>query len=95
LPIDSQRAQAGFTNFFLTEQAEGMIDASLNLQAGDILTWENYPLWNNEKKDRRWFLFLGFQSLDAIVYQVTTTTQYAHYESVERRKVNNFFKVTV
>jgi hypothetical protein len=63
------------------------------LQAGDIFTWENYPVYINEKKDRRWFLFLGYQSLDAVVYQVTTTTQYTHYEGTGNRKGNNFFKI--
>jgi hypothetical protein len=70
-----------------------VIDGSFNLQAGDIFTWENYPLWNSEKKDRRWFLFLGYQSLDAIVYQITTTTQYAHYDGTGDRKGNNHFKI--
>jgi hypothetical protein len=70
-----------------------MIDASINLQAGDIFTWENYPLYVHEKKDRRWLLFLGYRALEAVVYQVTTTTQYAHYESGGNRTENNFFKI--
>ena len=70
-----------------------MINNCHDLKAGDIFTWENYPFYNNEKKDRRWFLFLGHRALEAIVYQVTTTTQYNHYQSNGNRAKNNFFKI--
>jgi hypothetical protein len=63
------------------------------LQAGDIFTWKNYPLYMDEFKSQRWLLYLGNQSLEAIVYQVSTTTQYRHYEAGGNRLNNNFFKI--
>ena len=69
-----------------------MIEAGL--KAGDVFTWQNYPLFMNEFKSQRWLLYLGNQSLEAIVYQITTTTQYHHYEADGNRLKNNFFKIT-
>jgi hypothetical protein len=63
------------------------------LQAGDIFTWKNYPLHMNEFKSRRWLLYLGNQPIEAIVYQISTTTQYHHYEPGGDRLNNNFFKI--
>lgn len=68
-----------------------MINSCSDLKAGDIFTWENYPLFDYEQRDRRWFLFLGFRALEAIVYQVTTTTKHEHYQGDGNRKGNNFF----
>jgi hypothetical protein len=68
-----------------------MIEAAL--QAGDIFTWKNYPLYMDEFKSQRWLLYLGNQSLEAIVYQISTTTQYHHYETGGNRINNNFFKI--
>jgi hypothetical protein len=63
------------------------------LKAGDIFTWQNYPLYMHEFKSQRWLLYLGNQSLEAIIYQITTTTQYYHYEAGGDRLHNNFFKI--
>jgi hypothetical protein len=68
-----------------------MIDAAL--QAGDIFIWKNYPLFMHEFKSQRWLLYLGHQSLDAMVYQITTTTQFRHYEPGGNRLHHNFFKI--
>jgi hypothetical protein len=65
-----------------------VINGCDDLQAGDIFTWENYPLFVNEQKARRWFLFLGHRFLESIVYQVTTTTQFDHYKENGNR-INN------
>jgi hypothetical protein len=70
-----------------------VINSCQDLKAGDIFTWENYPLFVTEQKKRRWFLFLGVRALEAIVYQVTTTTQYEHYKGNGSRVNNNFFKI--
>ena len=43
----------------------------VNLKAGDVFTWQNYPLYMDEFKSQRWLLYLGNQSLEAIVYQIT------------------------
>jgi hypothetical protein len=63
------------------------------LQAGDIFIWKNYPLYMDEFKSRRWLLYLGNQALEAMVYQITTTTQFHHYESGGNRLSHNFFKI--
>jgi hypothetical protein len=63
------------------------------LQAGDIFTWKDYPLYMNEFKSQRWLLYLGNQSLEAIVYQITTTTQFYHYEIGGNRLHHNFFMI--
>jgi hypothetical protein len=63
------------------------------LKAGDIFTWQNYPLYMDEFKSRRWLLYLGNQSLEAVVYQITATTQFHHYETGGDRLQNNFFKI--
>ena len=60
-----------------------MIKNCQDLKAGDIFTWENYPVYFDKQKERRWFLFLGYRAIEAIVYQVTTTTQYEHYPICE------------
>lgn len=70
-----------------------MINSIQDLKAGDIFTWDNYPLFNIVHKKRRWFLFLGHRKLEAIAYQVTTTTQYEHYQEGGKRFNNNFFKI--
>ena len=70
-----------------------MINSCQDLQAGDIFTWENYPLFYDKQKDRRWFIFLGHRKLEAIFYQITTTTQYNHYQGSGSRIKNNFFKI--
>jgi hypothetical protein len=54
-----------------------MIEAGL--KAGDIFTWQNYPYFFKEFKPQRWLLYLGNNSIEAIVYQISTTTQYQHY----------------
>jgi hypothetical protein len=68
-----------------------MIEAGL--KAGDIFTWQNYPLYFDEFKTRRWLLYLGNNTIEAIVYQITTTTQYHHYTEGGNRTKNNFFKI--
>ena len=70
-----------------------MINGCSDLKTGDIFTWDNYPLFDVKQKERRWFLFLGYRALEAIVYQVTTTTQYDHYQANGSRTKNNFFKI--
>ena len=70
-----------------------MISSCHDLRAGDIFSWDNYPLFNTVLKDRRWFLFLGHRKLEAIIYQITTTTQFGHYQSNGSRIKNNFFKI--
>jgi len=64
-----------------------------DLKAGDIFTWENYPIYFDKQRERRWFLFLGYRAIEAIVYQVTTTTQYEHYQGNGKRIMHNFFKI--
>ena len=63
------------------------------LKAGDIFTWENYPLYTDELKDRRWLLYLGNRSIEAVVYEITTTTQYHYYEAGGSRIGNNYFRL--
>ena len=67
-----------------------MIETSL--KAGDIFTWENYPLSMNELKSR-WFLYLGNRAMDAVVYQITTTTQFQHYVEGGNRAGHNHFRI--
>ena len=62
------------------------------LKAGDVFTWENYPL-SMDKLKSRWFLYLGNQPINAVVYQITTTTQCQHYAAGGRRAKNNFFTI--
>jgi hypothetical protein len=69
------------------------MDSSLQLKAGDVFIWTNYPIYLHTFKPRRWLLFLGYHSLEAVVYQVTTTTQYQHYESGGHRAGANFFEI--
>jgi hypothetical protein len=59
----------------------------VDLKAGDIFTWQNYPLSMDKSKERRWFLYLGNNSIEAIIYQVTTTTQYQYYTNDGVRKI--------
>jgi hypothetical protein len=65
----------------------------VELKAGDIFTWQNYPLFFNEFKSRRWLLYLGNNGVEAIVYQITTTTQYHHYTEGGNRVKNNYFRI--
>ena len=64
------------------------------LKAGDIFTWENYPLSMDVLKSR-WFLYLGNRAMDAVVYQITTTTQLQHYAEGGNRAKHNHFKIPV
>jgi len=66
---------------------------NVNLKAGDIFTWKNYPYFFNEFKPQRWLLYLGNNSIQAIIYHITTTTQYQHYNQDGNRKNNNFFEI--
>jgi len=68
-----------------------MID--IDLKAGDIFTWQNYPYFFKEFKSQRWLLYLGNNAIEAIVYQISTTTQYQHYTQDGNRKNNNFFEL--
>jgi len=68
-----------------------MIEAEL--KAGDVFTWQNYPYFFKEFKPQRWLLYLGNNSIEAIIYQITTTTQYQHYTQDGNRKNNNFFEI--
>jgi hypothetical protein len=68
-----------------------MIDAGL--KAGDIFTWQNYPLFMDEFKSQRWLLYLGNNTIQAIVYQITTTTQFQHYAEGGDRTRHNYFKI--
>ena len=70
-----------------------MIKSCQDLKAGDIFTWENYPIYFDNQKERRWFLFLGYRAIEAIVYQVTTTTQYEYYKENGKRVKHNFFLI--
>jgi len=65
----------------------------VDLKAGDIFTWQNYPLYMDEFKSQRWLLYLGNNTVDAIVYQISTTTQYQHYTDGGSRVKNNYFKI--
>jgi hypothetical protein len=65
----------------------------LGLKTGDIFKWDKYPLYVNELKDR-WLLYLGNQSIEAMVYQITTTTKYEHYEDRGDRTKNNYFRIS-
>jgi hypothetical protein len=66
-----------------------MIEAGL--KAGDIFTWENYPLFVDEFKSRRWLLYLGNNNIQAIVYEISATTQIHHYKDGGKRLKHNFF----
>jgi len=68
-----------------------MID--VELKAGDIFTWKNYPYYTDKFKPQRWLLYLGNNSIEAVFYQITTTTQYQHYTQDGYRKSNNFFEL--
>ena len=65
----------------------------VGLKAGDVFTWQNYPLFIDEEKPQRWLLYLGHNSIQAIVYEITTTTQFRHYADGGSRVKNNFFKI--
>jgi hypothetical protein len=65
----------------------------IGLKAGDIFTWKNYPYFIKEFKPQRWLLFLGNNTIEAIVYQISTTTQYQHYNQDGDRKNNNYFEL--
>ena len=65
----------------------------VELKAGDIFTWQNYPLFMDEFKSQRWLLYLGHNSIQALVYQISTTTQYQHYISGGGRTGHNYFKM--
>jgi len=65
----------------------------VELKAGDVFTWKNYPYFFMEFKPQRWLLYLGNNSIEAIIYQITTTTQYQHYSQEGNRKNNNFFEI--
>jgi len=68
-----------------------MIEAEL--KAGDIFTWQNYPLFMDKQKSQRWLLYLGNNTIQAIVYQISTTTQYQHYTEGGNRTKHNFFSI--
>jgi len=68
-----------------------MID--VELKAGDIFTWKNYPYYFKEFKPQRWLLYLGNNTIEAIIYQITTTTQYQYYEQDGNRIKNNYFEI--
>ena len=68
-----------------------MID--VDLKAGDIFIWQNYPYFFKETKSQRWILYLGNNTIEAIVYHISTTTQYQHYAQDGDRKNNNFFEL--
>jgi hypothetical protein len=68
-----------------------MIEAEL--KAGDIFTWQNYPLYEDEFKSQRWLLYLGNNTVDALVYQISTTTQYQYYAEGGIRAKNNYFRI--
>jgi hypothetical protein len=70
-----------------------VINQSLELKAGDIFTWENYPLAMVEQKDRRWFIYLGNPFIEAVVYEITTTTEKQYYQEGGKRHHNNFFTI--
>ncbi|MCL2374841.1 MAG: hypothetical protein FWC65_06330 [Treponema sp.] len=65
----------------------------IGLKAGDIFTWGNYPLYENEPKSRRWLLYLGSNSVQAFAYLITTTTQHQYYAEGGSRAKNNHFKI--
>jgi hypothetical protein len=65
----------------------------LELKAGDIFTWDNYPFFEHEEKIKRWFLFLGYQSIEAMVFQITATTKLHYYNQGNKRANHNFFKL--
>jgi len=65
----------------------------VDLKAGDIFTWENYPLFMDKSKPRRWLLYLGNNTIQAIVYEISTTTKYQHYNQDGSRKNNNYFEL--
>lgn len=68
-----------------------MLDSKLALNAGKIFIWNNYPFFECEEKDRRWFLFLGNCIITDFIFQVTTTTQTDYYIKGGRRALNNHF----
>lgn len=62
------------------------------LKAGDVFTWENYPLAENIKS-KRWFVFLGYNRLNAVYYEVTATTQLHYYAANGSRIHNSYFRI--
>jgi hypothetical protein len=67
----------------------------VDLKAGDIFTWQNYPLYTDELKSQRWLLYLGNNTIQAMVYQITTTTQLQHYTEGGNRTKHNYFIIPV
>jgi len=65
----------------------------VDLKAGDIFTWQNYPFFFKVSKPRRWLLYLGNDTIQAFVYQISTTTQYQYYDQGGSRKNNNYFEL--
>lgn len=70
-----------------------MLDSSILLIAGIIFIWNNYPFYDFEDKDRRWFIFLGSCSIEELIFQVTTTTKKEYYCPGGKRQNNNFFEL--
>jgi hypothetical protein len=64
-----------------------------DLKAGDVFVWKNYPLADHKDKEQRWFLYLGKNIFDELVYEITTTTQERHYVAGGSRVTNNFFRL--
>ena len=65
----------------------------VDLKAGDVFIWQNYPLFMDKEKPQRWLLFLGYNSVQAVVYEITTTTQFQYYTDGGSRAKNIFFKI--
>ena len=42
-----------------------MIDPALGLRAGDVFTWDNFPLPDSDTIKRRWFIYLGNNTIQA------------------------------
>jgi len=60
---------------------------------GTFLHGEIIPNFFKKFKSQRWLLYLGNNTIEAIVYQISTTTQYQHYNQDGDRKRNNYFEL--
>ncbi|MDR1466668.1 MAG: hypothetical protein LBI40_03520 [Treponema sp.] len=68
---------------------------AFGLRAGDVLSWNDCPF--RAKKDeplkKRWFIVLGYFTIEEQIFVVTTTTRQEHYGVGKPRESHVYFRL--
>jgi hypothetical protein len=68
---------------------------SFGLKPGDVFSWDKCPFRakSDDPPKKRWFILLGYLTIEGKIFVITTTTRFEHYGPGNPRQNHNYCKL--